>query len=286
MSVEIIRQRIDALGSVSAQEQHHRVREILQEIALSGLARADFFRQAAFHGGTCLRVLHHMRRFSEDLDFILKSPDPDFRWSPYEDGLAAEFRVFGIDLEIRQRPAPGAIASVWLKDQSLGRLLNLQHPLRSGQKIIVKLEVDTRPPLGSSFQIAYLDFPVPFSVLALDLRSGFANKIHALLCRKYVKGRDWFDFTWYLAQQIHPTLALLENAIAQQGPWAGQRIPFDDDWLLEKMQERIESIDWQEARRDVERFLGEPELSGLTVWGVEFFMAQHAKLAGLLAGAS
>lgn len=278
MSVELILERFRTEAPKTAQQEQNLLREILQEIALSALARAGFFRQGAFHGGTCLRILHGVRRFSEDLDFILKEVRADFEWSRYERVLVDEFGLYGVELEVQDRASQAAIQALWLKDQSLGKILDLKHPLRSDQKITVKLEVDCNPPAGSTFETGYVNFPVPFSLLAQDLESGFASKLHALLCRDYVKGRDWYDLTWYVGRRIHPRLNLLENAIDQHGPWAAQKQKLDIAWLLAELGNKIDTVDFRRARKDVERFLDEPELRGLEVWGRDFFRTQIKKL--------
>lgn len=278
MSVEIILERFRTEAPKTAQQEQHLLREILQEIALSALARAGFFKQGAFHGGTCLRILHGARRFSEDLDFILKEVRADFDWSRYERVLVDEFGLYGVELEIRDRATQTAIQARWLKDRSLGKILDLKHPLRSGQKITVKLEVDCNPPAGSTFETGYVNFPVPFSLLAQDLESGFACKLHALLCRDYVKGRDWYDLTWYVGRRIRPRLELLENAIDQQGPWVGQKQKVDIPWLIAELGNKTDTVDFRQAQKDVERFLDEPELRGLEVWGRDFFRMQVKKL--------
>src|SRR3546814_15685168 len=69
---------------------------ILQEIALYALWRADFFDVALFQGGTSLRILHGLSRFSEDLDFLLRAPDPEFDWTPYLNALTDVGGQFGL----------------------------------------------------------------------------------------------------------------------------------------------------------------------------------------------
>lgn len=278
MSVEIIMERFKSEAPETAQREHNLLREILQEIALSALARAGFFKQGAFQGGTCLRILHGVRRFSEDLDFILKQARTDFEWRRFEGGLIDEFGLYGAELEILDRASQATVQALWLKEQSLGKILDLKHPLRPGRKITIKLEVDCNPPAGSRFETGYVNFPVPFSLLAQDLESGFASKLHALLCRDYVKGRDWYDLTWYVGRRIRPRLELLGNAIDQQGPWSGQSIKMDNAWLIEELGNKIDAVDFRQARKDVERFLDEPELRGLKVWGRDFFRMQLEKL--------
>ena len=155
--------------------------------------------------------------------------------------------------------------------------------MNKDEKLIVKLEIDTNPPAGSQFDTKHLIFPTPFSVLVQNQSSGMANKLHALLCRSYTKGRDWFDFLWYLSREENPNLALLENALIQQGPWAGQALQIDSAWLLQALETKVRECDWDAARKDVARFLESLEQRGLDAWGVDFFVSQLTRLKALLA---
>jgi len=279
LSIDILKQRFERDRPATAEAERHVMREILQELALSGLARAGLFKKAAFHGGTCLRILQGLQRFSEDLDFVLKRPDQDFAWRSSSDVLQEEFRIYGLDLEIRDRAEARSVRTMHLKDASLAQMLSLRQPLQPGQKLTVKLEIDCNPPTGSGFAISYVNFPVPFSLLAQDLQSSFGSKLPALLCRTDTKGRDWFDFIWYVDRGVEPTLPLLQNAIEQQGPWQQRRLRIDGEWLAEELLRKIESIDWAEARADVERFVGRDQKRGLEVWGREFFRRQVESMA-------
>ena len=193
MSVKIIQERFDAYQCGSQQEEENALREISQEIALAALSRVDFFKKAAFQGGTCLRIFYGLERFSEDLDFILKSPNKDFSLEPYIRNMALEFRSYGYRLEVSDRSKPeNTVKKCFLKDDSLGKVLNLTHlkGATNVRKIKIKLEVDTNPPAGSGFVNKFLDFPFPFAVTLQDMDSLFAGKSHALLCREYTKRRD------------------------------------------------------------------------------------------------
>ena len=119
---------------------------------------------------------------------------------------------------------------------------------------------------------------VPLTTQSLE--SGFALKLHALLCRPYVKGRDWFDFVWYVARKTRPDLDLLRQALLQQGPWAGQQITVTGRWVRENLEAAIRRIDWAAARNDVQRFLPLAEQDGLRVWEADFFLHQLARLNG------
>lgn len=278
--INIIEDRLAAYGAVNSLEEENAVKEVLQEIALYGLWRGGFFERAAFQGGTSLRILYGMNRFSEDLDFILKKGDPHFDWQPFLNSMTGCFEEFGLEPEVADRSRMDQrIQKAMLKDNSIGRQLNLRFyrdfPARK-QKI--KLEIDIEPPDHSGFDYRYLDFPLDFEVCHQDLVSNLALKIHALLCRPYVKGRDWYDFIWYVKTGVFPNLAHLQSALYQWGPWQGQALTVDRHWLATALGERIAAVDWKEAAADVERFLTLQEQHSLKLWGVRFFNAKVAKM--------
>ena len=173
------------------------------------------------------------------------------------------------------------VRKAFIKDDSLGNLLNLNFKPASGplRKMKIKLEADTNPPDGATYETKYLDYPFPSAVCVFDLSSLYAGKLHALLCREYLKGRDWYDFVWYTARRTPANYTLLSSALDQVGPWKGKSVQPDRTWCLERLRERINSIDWKQAREDVRRFIQSSELPSLELWSAEFFMAQAAKLA-------
>ena len=177
--IDIIREN---LAAYPAAEQENALKEILQEIALFALWRADFFDVALFQGGTSLRILHGLPRFSEDLDFLLRQPDPDFNWTPYLDRMTDVFREFGLKLETQSRERMDrAIRQAVLKDDSIARQLDLQFAATGSNRTIrIKLEIDTNPPALSGEATTFLDFPADFEVRHQDLPSNFALKIHAI----------------------------------------------------------------------------------------------------------
>lgn len=281
MSVKMIQDRLDSYGCKSTLEEEQALREISQEIVLAALGRTDFFQKAAFQGGTCLRIFYGMNRFSEDLDFALQQPDATFKLQPYLDALAKELSAYGYGLELDDRSkAEQVVRMAFLKDDSLGNLLSLNYRPTAGpmRKLQIKLEVDSNPPAGAAFEIKHMDFPFPSAVCVFDPPSLFAGKLHALLCREYLKGRDWYDFIWYTARGTPVNYALLSSALNQLGPWEGQAIEADRPWCLEQMQAKIETTDWQQAREDVRRFVKQNELPSLELWSREFFLAQAQKL--------
>lgn len=277
MTLTIIQERLKNYKSLSKQEELSALKEIYQEIALSGLARSDFFKLAAFQGGTALRIIYQLKRFSEDLDFVLLKPSDLFQWQSYLKAIEIEFNSFGIDLEIKERAdAKGTIKTAFLKEDSFARILELTYNrLRSDeQKITIKLEIDTQPPAGSNFENAFLTYPYPFSILIQDLPSLFASKCHALLCRKYEKGRDWFDFLWYLSRRTPINYLLLKKALYQAGPYKEQKIPYSKKWLCEEFEKKISVINWKAAQRDVENFLRPEERKFVENWSKELFQKQ------------
>ena len=282
MSVKMIQDRLESYSCRSTIEEEQALREITQEIALAALGRTDFFKKAAFQGGTCLRIFHSLNRFSEDLDFALQEPDGSFTLKPYLDALTVELTAYGYGLDMDDRSKIGhAVRMAFVKDDSLGNLLRLNYKPSSGplRKLRIKFEVDTNPPTGAEFETTYLDFPFPSSVCVFDLPSLFAGKLHALLCREYLKGRDWYDFIWYTARRVPANYALLSSALDQIGQWRGQGIQVGRGWCIEQLRARIAAIDWKHAREDVRRFVKPNELPSLDLWGSEFFLAQVDKLA-------
>lgn len=282
MSVKMIQDRLTGYGCTSTLEEEQALREITQEIVLAALGRTDFFQKAGFQGGTCLRVFHGLNRFSEDLDFALQKPDVSFHLRPYLDALTRELSAYGYGLEIEDRSkVDQAVRQAFLKDDSLGRLLRLDYKATDGppRKLRVKLEVDVNPPAGAEYETRYLDFPFPSAVCVFDMPSLFAGKLHALLCRGYMKGRDWYDFIWYTARGTPVNYTLLSNALNQMGPWKGRDVHVDRGWCFEQLQIKIEAVEWEHVRDDVRRFVKPNELPSLALWSRAFFLAQVNKLA-------
>lgn len=280
MSVKIIQQRLDLYDCRTQLEEDHAIREITQEVVLAALGRTGFFQKAAFHGGTCLRIFHGLERFSEDLDFALMEPDASFRLEPCLCAVCAELMAYGYGFEMQSRgQAEQAVQKAFLKDDSLGKLLTLNYRPATGpmRKVRVKLEVDTNPPSGAEYEIRYQDFPFVSSTAVFDLPSLFAGKLHALLCREYVKGRDWYDFLWYTARRVVPNYRLLNSALEQTGHRRNtEEIHFAECVTL--LEEKINSMDWDQVRADVERFIKPSEQSSLKCWSTGLFLEQCRKL--------
>jgi len=275
---ELLRTRIRDRASSSAVDAEQALKETLQEIALYALWQTDFFELALFHGGTSLRLLHGLPRFSEDLDFLAIAPEPHFRWSGYFDALTRVMREFGVKCELKELNPERAVRKALLKDNSIVSQLNLAI-VDSRRKLKVKLEIDTHPPAGSGAIWQFAEFPADFEVHTQDLASNFALKLHALLCREYLKGRDWYDFVWYCRQRVVPNSELLRHALQQTGPWRDRDVKPGPTWLTEALEAKVREIDWARAARDVEPFLHASERASLTVWSERFFLAKVKQLS-------
>jgi len=271
--IELIQQRLDEYRVSSAIEEEHAIKEIIQEIALFALWKAGFFEVAAFQGGTSLRIIHKLPRFSEDLDFILKEPNTEFDWIYYLEKLLENLEEFGLKIEVKDKSRMDqAVRKAVLKNNSVSKQLNLSfYRGKQDQKQTIKLEIDVNPPSGSGFEYTYIDFPVDYEVCHQDLSSNFALKIHALLCRPYLKGRDWYDFNWYVKKGIRPNLPLLQAALIQDGPWKGKDLKIDEEWVKQELLKKISLINWNEAIIDVERFMNKTEKDSLKLWNERFF---------------
>lgn len=256
------------------------LREVMQEIALAALARAGFFDKAAFYGGTCLRIFYDLPRFSEDLDFSLLQTQKDFSFEPYFDTLVAEFNALGFEVDIseREKSIETAVVSAFLKKNT-----SIYDVSVRGQKVLkIKFEVDTEPPLGFKTEEKLLLNPYSVYVKCFSLSDLYAGKMHALLFRQWknrVKGRDWFDFEWYVRQGAELSLAHLEMRARQSSNLYADSLTPDlfRAWLTQ----RIGQLDVESAKRDVQRFLTDTRV--LDIWSQDYFM-QLAKRVKFLEG--
>ena len=281
MSIKMIQERLNSYDCKSEIEEEQAIREITQEVALVALGRTDFFKHAAFQGGTCLRIFYGLNRFSEDMDFILKEPDRSFKLKPHVYALTDELTAYGYNIEAADRSKMDVtVRKAFLKDDSIGKVLQLNYGSQTGllRKIRIKFEVDTNPPSGSELEIKYHDFPFVSSVVVQDKPSLFAGKVHALLCRNYIKGRDWYDFLWYTSQGVEINYQFLSSALNQQGTWRGQNVQVDLNWCRNRLENAIESMDWKATALDVRRFIRVAEQPSLDLWSKDLFLAQLEKL--------
>jgi predicted nucleotidyltransferase component of viral defense system len=212
----------------SRQDYENALKEIIQEIALLGLWRAKFFEHAAFYGGTALRILYGLNRFSEGIDFSLIKPRNDFQLSQYLDAIATELNGLEFNVEVSQKKAD-AINSAFIKADTKEHLLKIDVPeeiaerVNRREQLKIKLEIDTDPPGGFETEAKTLLQPIPFSVRTYKPPDLFAGKLHAILQRAWqsgrIKGRDYYDFVWYIAQGTPVRLSHLQERLRQTGGW-------------------------------------------------------------------
>ncbi|WP_289103391.1 nucleotidyl transferase AbiEii/AbiGii toxin family protein [uncultured Marinobacter sp.] len=251
------------------------LREVMQEIALAGLYRGGFFDNAAFYGGTCLRIFYGLPRFSEDLDFSLLQADPDFSLEPFFRAIQDEFSAFGFEVTLtaKEKRVRSTIESAFLKKTS-----SLYDLVVKGRKTLkIKLEVDKDPPGGFATEERLLLQPFSFYTKCFVFQDLFAGKMHALLFRKWnnrVKGRDWYDFEWYVRQGAGLGLAHFVKRGLQSGDIASPCL--DERDFRNLLHQRIDSLDVRSAKMDVERFIPEPR--DLDVWSRDYFHALADRL--------
>ena len=263
-------------GNQEAAEQA--LREIMQEIALAGLQRSGFFEKAAFYGGTALRIFQGVQRFSEDLDFSLLEVNPDFSLEPYLRGVEAEFNALGIKVSIEEKTktATTAINSAFLKPDTTWKELIIKEILphesvKMRHLIKIKIEVDTKPPLGFTTEEKLLLKPFSFYVKCFVLADLFAGKMHALLFRKWkgrVKGRDWYDMEWYIRKGIPLNLDHLLMRSQDSGDWREKFMTQEQFMTL--LQNKIRSVSFSSIREDVVRFIPDEQL--IEIWSSQYFI--------------
>ncbi len=281
---KVIQQRFESYNCQNEDAEKNAIKEITQEIALSSLYHAGFFTKAAFMGGTALRILHGLNRFSEDMDFTLINPDPDFVIGPYITKLVENMESYGYRIRISGRDhANSTVKSRFIKEDSVVNIVSFEHVKNFQWTISIKIEIDINPPAGGATEIKLVEFPDDFNVRAHDLPSLFGGKCNALLTREYVKGRDWYDFAWYIAHKTPVNYQLLSNSLAQFKYLKSEETAVNKDFVISQFAKKISSINWNEAKNDVRRFLLPVEAKNVDdLWSKEFFLEKLQKLKAYL----
>lgn len=272
---------------VTAQEYENALKEIMQEVALLGLWRSKFFDHAAFYGGTSLRILYGLDRFSEDLDFSLLEPNLAFDLQPHLLAVQAELNGMGfsVSVEEREKNIATTIESAFIKAGTKEHLLRIKVPESTTNRILknqvmrIKLEVDIDPPPGFNTEAKTLLQPIPFTVKTYAAPDLFAGKIHAVLQRQWkkrVKGRDYYDFVWYLGRNTPVNIHHLESRLRQSGGWT-QRKELKLTDLHTLLEKRFAELDIRAAKNDVVPFLRDPK--AVDLWSNEFFLSLLPRLA-------
>lgn len=279
MPHEVISQMLDEYNPRNQDEQENVMKEILQELVLLALSKSDFFEKAAFYGGTALRIFYDLPRFSEDLDFSLIRPDPSFALKDYVSIIAQQLQDFGISAEVKYKAKTkqSAVQSAFVKsgtEQLYLTFFNESIHLENGRKLTVKFEIDTNPPEDARYDERFRLSPFPHMVKLYDAPSLFAGKLHALLCRGWknrIKGRDLFDYVFYLQHHIPVHLKHLEQRMRQSGHLSANESLTAVN-LIERLNSFFDSVDYDQAKTDVVDFITDPlAAKSLDIWSPEFF---------------
>jgi len=243
--------------------------EVMQQIVIAGLYRGGFFNKVAFYGGTCLRIFYGSPRFSEDMDFSLLAKDSDFQLEYYFEAIHREFKALGRDITItkKEKKTHASVESAFLKDDT--SMYNLQ--FSTERSIKIKIEVDTYPPSGFDTEYKLLLLPFSFMVRCYKLPDLYAGKIHALLFRRWrnrIKGRDWYDFEWFVRNNIPLNLEHFQQRSAQ----SGIDLKEDDlpDNLRKMLKEKIQNTNIEMVKKDVLPFLKNP--AETDIWSTDYFL--------------
>lgn len=276
---QIIDQMLNQYSTQTLYDKKNSLKEVVQEVTLCGLSRAGFFKNAAFYGGTALRIFYGLDRFSEDLDFSLKLPDSLFDFVQYLPVLEKEMRSYGLNFrtELKEKSVDSDIKSAFFKDNSKEHILmcyadeTLARSIGSNELIKVKFEVDTNPPDYATFETKYRLLPIPYEIVLYDMPSLFAGKIHAVICRAWenrVKGRDLYDYVFYLSRGTALNLKHLTARLVQSGHILPENNIVIED-VKKMLRAQFESIDYAQAKQDAVPFIKNPE--ALAVWNADFF---------------
>ncbi len=268
------------------EERENAIKEIIQEIALAGLSRGGFFEKAAFYGGTCLRIFYGLNRFSEDLDFALIKKDPSFKLDDYFPALQKEFLSYGLDINIeaKNKEKETEVQSAFLKGNTLMLMMSFfpksedAKKVISNQKIKIKFEIDIDNPVGGITEYKYQMLPSPYEIQVFDEATLFAGKIHAVLCRSYkyhVKGRDLYDYLYYLSKDSKFNLLYLENKLKNTGK-IDENVHLSLGIVKDMLKDRFNNLDYESAKKDVSNFIEDKE--SLRLWKKEFFLATLDRL--------
>ena len=284
----IIEQMLSKYEIKNTTDEINALKEIIQEIILSGLSRSGFFKEAAFYGGTALRIFYGLDRFSEDLDFALISQNKDFDLSKYFSFIEKEINAYGLNMKIstKEKNIDSNITSAFLKGNTLEHILKF-FPSEEKTKynillkqIKIKFEVDINPPDGATYEDKYKLLPSPHQIKLYDKESLFAGKIHAILCRNWnfrTKGRDLYDYVFFLANNIRVNMILIKNKLIASN-YINKDDNFDIDILKKLLIKKFSEIDYKDAKDDVMSFI--KDTSSLEIWNKDFFINITKDLKG------
>ena len=268
---EIFNQMLSGYDITTEQQKRNAIFEVNQQVILAGLYNGGFFNEAAFYGGTCLRIFHGLQRFSEDMDFSLLAPNENFDFTQYFQSIIDQFALVGREVEIRKKDKKnfGKVESAFLKDNTDVYDITFQ----TEKSVKIKIEVDTQPPLKFKTEQKLLLLPQSFMTRCFTLPTLFAGKMHALVYRAWknrVKGRDWYDFEWYVRHNIPLDFTHLSERALQFN-----QEELDSETFLQKLNERLAAADINQVKADVLPFVRNPK--ELDIWSNDYFL-QLAKM--------
>lgn len=266
MKNEIYDNMLSAYGVTTEQERRNAIFEANQQVILAGLYNGGFFDVAAFYGGTCLRIFHGLQRFSEDMDFSLLTPDDKFDFTKYFQPIIDEFAIVGREVEIKKKDKKsfGKVESAFLKDNTDVYDVSFQ----TDKSIKIKIEVDTQPPLNFGTEQKLLLQPHSFMTRCFTLPDLFAGKMHALVYRGWknrVKGRDWYDFEWYVRHNVPLDFAHFAERVRQ---FNNEEIR--QEVFMAKLKDRLASADINQVKNDALPFVRNP--NELDIWSNDYFV--------------
>ena len=281
-----LEQMLQAYSVENLYDRKNAMKEILQEIVLCGLSRAGFFKKAAFYGGTALRIFYGLDRFSEDLDFSLETKNPAFDLSEYFPILEKEVRSFGLNMTASEKVKANDshIRSAFLKGNTKEHLLlfygneQIAGSVVKTEAVKIKFEVDVDPPKYAAFEHKYRLLPSPYEIKLYDMPSLFAGKIHAVLARAWrnrIKGRDLYDYVFYLSRDAAVNLAHLHGRLIDSGYIRKEDTCTLDD-IKRMLRDHFDVINFSQAKQDVKPFIH--NTSALDIWNAEFFKQITEKL--------
>ena len=262
----IFEQMLSRYPIISDKDRQNAIYEVMQQITLAGLYRGGFFNKAAFYGGTCLRIFHKLDRFSEDMDFSLLTTDSSFKLENYFPSIIDEFKMLGREIVITKKDKRNfnRVESAFLKDDT--EVYDVAFQTEKSLKI--KIEVDTQPPLKFQTEQKLLLHPFSFMTRCFTLPDLYAGKMHALVFRTWnnrVKGRDWYDFEWYVKNGINLDFTHLQERIREFNG-----IEVDKEEFLRLLKKRLASTDIKMVKQDVEPFIKNTE--NLEIWSNDYFL--------------
>ena len=262
----IFDEMVEDLHPHNKEEKKNAQKEVMQQIALYGLYRGGFFDHAAFYGGTCLRIFHHLQRYSEDMDFTLAEKNPEIHLENYFSQIIEAFKLTGREVAIKKKDKKtfGKVESAFLKDNTDVYDITFQTEMTPK----VKIELDTNPPLGFKTEQKTMLKPFSTMIRCVSLPDLYAGKMHALLFRNWktrVKGRDWYDFQWYVANRIPLNFEHLQKRIAE---FNGTTLSKEDFMII--LREKITNADIELIRQDATRFVFNK--SELNIWSNDYFL--------------